>query len=154
MIYYCCTATNFLLTCTIISLLYVYCYQIFQKISHLYICSDLYFYYSLFGTGLIFGSLEQVFSSHILICFLLLYPKENSTTIVALNCKWSCCGSNIRICWLNGFFHFSRHSIMWRRVTSDDDFDIGSTFLSRAFRIICHVDIIGTEMTRRNLQIG
>ena len=70
-IYYCYTATNFLLTCIIIYLLYVYCYQIFQKISHLYFCIDLYFYYSLFGTGLIFGSLEQVYSSHTLICFLL-----------------------------------------------------------------------------------
>ena len=58
-IYYCYTATNFLFTCIIISLS-----RLFQKISLLYICSDLYFYYSLFGTGLIFGSLEQVGSLH------------------------------------------------------------------------------------------
>ena len=140
------------------------------------------------------------------ICLLLLYPKENSTTILALNCKWSCCGSNIRICWLNGFFHFSHYSILttlhkgsftnyvyktrwsknvhflstfipykmsmevgrWSKksqsfvnvvcerppnvaTTSDDDFDIGSRFLSRAFRIAM---LISTEMTRRNLHAG
>ena len=125
-----------------------------EKASHLCFCSDLYFYYSSFGTGLIFGILEQVGSSHILICFLLLYPKENSTTILALNCKWSCCGSNIRICWLNGFFHFSHYILTTLHnvaTTSDDDFDIGSRFLSRAFRIAM---LIFTEMTRRNLQLG
>ena len=87
-IYYCYTATNFLLTCTIIFLLIrLLLSNIPEKISRLYFCSDLYFYYSSFGTGLKFGILEQVGSSHILICFLLLYPKENSTTILALNSK-------------------------------------------------------------------